>query len=216
MPRVGAGTGLASWPAVTDYRLPRLRLVAAALVSVSFSLTAACGEDNDAGDSTGTSTDTGADTDTDADTSSSGGEPSPLEIGACAVTPDCPALCIHLNWGDCSDEPALAHSCGAKLLLSGEAGVLEAIEAIGPETSQVQELIVLGGDGTALTQRRTRASSEAPWSDPEPVKRCDVVAPDVADACAKDEPGCIWDPSAALAKCQDVALSTCAEVEPGA
>lgn len=214
MPRIGAGTGLAPRAAVTEYRLPLLRLVAAAVVGVFLSLNAACGGDNDAGDSTGTGT--GTDTDADTDASSSGGEPLPLEIGACALTPDCPALCIHLNWGDCSDEPALAHSCGAKLLLSGEAGVLEAIEAIGPETSQVQELIVLGGDGTALTQRRTRASSEGPWSDPEPVKRCDVVAPDVADACAKDEPGCVWDPSSILAKCQEVALSTCAEVEPGA
>lgn len=192
---------------------PILRTVFRA--ALAFAVLSACGDGKDGDDgggggSTGSTGDVGATE----PTGSTGAANPPLEIGTCQITPDCPALCIHLNWGDCSEQPIVAHTCGAKLLVSGAPGVLEAINAIGPDPGETQDLIVLRGDGTALTQSRSAAEFGGPYLNPGPVMRCDVVVPPgLADACAKDEPACAWDPWTVLQNCQETEVSTCAEVE---
>jgi hypothetical protein len=94
-------------------------------------------------------------------------EPQVVDLFACNLPLDCPAVCTHLGTGDCS-EPA-AVDCAYDLKSSGSTGVLLHENRPGPSGSlELDDLIILLGDDSFIMQRRTRSCSSCdlstvPW-----------------------------------------------------
>jgi hypothetical protein len=140
------------------------------------------------------------------------------DLFACGVALSCERISTHLY-----PEPPWALECAAKLLLSGAPGALSTLLTPGPYIDEVEDLVLLLGDGTALIQTRERHCG-APGEDPcgvtpqwEPVSAhqlCKVeVPPGLAQAC---DPGCMtscncsWNPQ--WSECAPVEDWTCQAV----
>jgi hypothetical protein len=136
---------------------------------------------------------------------------------ACNLAPDCGELTIHLG-----NESPEVRACNAKLVLSGQPGVIVEIEAPGPNLDETATLIVLLGDGTGLVQTRERhcnfqtmdCSGAVPWEPATEQLICNVVVPpELAAACESDAPACSWTHAGALDDCISLDDKTCSEVD---
>lgn len=145
------------------------------------------------------------------------GEPAHVNLFTCGVVQACESIVLHID-----PEPPAALECAAKLVLSGEAGLIRALETLGGNLDETEQFVLLLGDGKALLQSRSRRCSfddddcdekTVPWEPSSPHSICDVVVPeDLAAACGcgmDDCPGCSWMPWGQLENCVGVEDWTC-------
>lgn len=165
------------------------------LVSVLVSVLACSGgsdETSDTGTSTGGDTTTGGDV---------------PDLFACSLPMTCAEQLFHIG-----PEPADALACAAEAVLAGEVASLLSTASIGPDTTSTQTLVILLGDGTALTQSRTSLEGGG-WAAPGAHQLCTVGVPDgLADACAAMETTCAWSAYQQLTECADTAPRACSEL----
>jgi hypothetical protein len=142
-------------------------------------------------------------------------ETGPVDAGlfACELPPSCEELQNHLGYA----EPASAVTCAAKLVAEGRRGVLLALDTPGPSVDEIQRLILVLGDGTALVQRRERHCDrieDCPggpaWESASEQQLCDVIADaEMVAACQSDGQGCRWSPWHDLLDCRAAEALNC-------
>ncbi|WP_437688224.1 hypothetical protein [Sorangium sp. So ce176] len=143
-----------------------------------------------------------------------------VNLFECGLPYTCQEIYSHID-----SEPLSAMLCGAKLIVSGEVGVLGTLDDPGGGCGQTQRIYVLLGDGTALFQERGRTSDDPfvsfctddiPWQAPAAQKICPVVMKEgLEEACAVDDMGACRFPYDAYVswECQEVEDRTCADIE---
>jgi len=117
------------------------------------------------------------------------------DIFECAVARDCTQDTGHL--GETSDDDL---RCGGELFAAGEPGAVLVLSQPGPYPTEVEMLVVLLGDGTALQQIRSRCASDGACADQnttewavQPMQLCDVAAePSDIAGCDEPEGACAW------------------------
>jgi hypothetical protein len=117
------------------------------------------------------------------------------DVFACGVAHACTQDTGHL--GEITDEDL---RCGGELVADGQPGAVLVLSQPGPYPTEVEMLVVLLGDGTALQQIRSRCASDGAcaeqntteWS-VKPMQLCDIGA-DPGDIAGCDEPegACAW------------------------
>jgi hypothetical protein len=125
-----------------------------------------------------------------------GEEPKP-DLFACALPVDCTMDAGHLGE---TVTPEMM-KCQSDLTLSGDHGVQRYVSVPGPYPTEVESLIVLRGDGTAIRQARSRCmvdggceqQNTTAWRLSE-LEDCDVVPFDVEDPeqCGEGEEECVY------------------------
>lgn len=119
-----------------------------------------------------------------------------LDLFACNVSVDCVQDVGHLGEGQ-TDE---AIRCGGELAASGEAGALLITSQPGPYPTEDESLVVIGADGTAYRQYRSRCSVEGACEDQNTtawrnaaLERCTIdVDPDQIAGCGTTDGTCAW------------------------
>jgi hypothetical protein len=116
-------------------------------------------------------------------------------VFACGVQHDCTQDNGHL--GEITDEDL---RCGGELFAGGEPGAVLVLSQPGPYATEVEMLVVLLGDGTALQQIRSRCAQEGACAEQnttewavQPMQLCDVAAePSDIAGCDEPEGACAW------------------------
>ena len=146
-------------------------------------------------------------------------DPVPADQGLfdCApLQPACEEMFYHL-----SPEPAAALQCAAELVASGELGVIVARDTPGPYLDEIQTMVILLGDGTAVVQRRERhcktteedCSEPVPWEAASDQQNCDIVSDaQLGAACAEGTDDCSWSPWGGLGTCELSGKRSCEDV----
>lgn len=119
-----------------------------------------------------------------------------LDLFACNVPVDCVQNAGHLGEG--STEEAIR--CGGELAASGEAGAVLSTSQPGPYPTEDESLVVIGADGTAYHQLRSRCAAEGQCADQNTtawrrsaLERCTIdVDPEQIAGCGTTDGTCAW------------------------
>ena len=119
-----------------------------------------------------------------------------LDLFACNVSVDCVQDVGHLGEGQ-TDE---ATRCGGELAASGEAGAVLSKSQPGPYPTEDEHLVVIGADGTAYHQLRSRCAVEGECADQNTtawrrtaLERCTIdVDPEQIAGCGTPDGTCAW------------------------
>ena len=132
----------------------------------------------------------------DEDGGGSGDSGETLDLFACNVSVDCVQNAGHLGEGQ-TDE---AMRCGGELAASGEAGAVLSMSQPGPYPTEDEWLVVIGADGTAYRQLRSRCSVEGACEDQNTtawrrsaLERCTIdLDPEQIAGCGTPDGTCAW------------------------
>jgi hypothetical protein len=119
-----------------------------------------------------------------------------LDLFACNVPVDCVQNVGHLGEGQTEE----ATRCGGELAASGEAGAVLSMSQPGPYPTEDEWLVVIGADGTAYRQLRSRCSVEGACEDQNTtawrrsgLERCTIdVDPELIAGCGTTDGTCAW------------------------
>jgi hypothetical protein len=145
-----------------------------------------------------------------------GEAPQHVDLFACeGLSLSCEQITVHID-----GEPAEAVECAAHLVVSTDPGLLSVVDAPGPNIDEVEHLMVILGDGTAILQTRERhcgidedCDPNLPWEAASAHQVCDVeVAEGLAAACdpaCETECYCRWEGLGQLRNCETIEDWSC-------
>jgi hypothetical protein len=129
------------------------------------------------------------------------GEPGEtLDLFACNVSVDCVQNVGHLGEGQTEEASDEAYRCGGELAVSGEAGAVLVTSQPGPNPTEDAWLVVVGADGTAYHQLRSRCMVEGQCEEQNTtawrrtvLERCTIdVDPEQVAGCGTTDGTCSW------------------------